>query len=76
MLKFITSKASERKLRLFASACVRTTWDCLSDERSREVIGVAEKYADGKVNKGKLLAAFAAARAAAEGESATRPEWR
>jgi hypothetical protein len=59
----------ERDARLWACWCVRRVWSLLTDERSREAVRVAERYARGKATKEELAAArekaSAAARAAA-----------
>jgi hypothetical protein len=36
MLEFLRGKASDRKLRLFACACVREVWHLLPEEASRQ----------------------------------------
>ena len=64
---------TEENARLFACWCVRhtpladgrTTWDLLTDKRSRVAIETAERYAKGEVTKRDLNAAGAAARAGA-----------
>src|SRR5438128_956926 len=42
MLEFLRGKASDRKLRLSACACVRRDWYLLEDDRSRESVDEAE----------------------------------
>ena len=65
MLRYLGKKASGRKLRLFAVACVRRIEGLLSDERSRRAAALAERYADRQVKRQELRAAAQEARAAA-----------
>jgi hypothetical protein len=55
----------DKTLRLFACRCAREVWHLLTDERSRNGVQVAERYAVGEATAEELDAAWAAARAAA-----------
>jgi hypothetical protein len=47
MLFHCAGIASDRKLRLFATACCRRIAHVISDENTRMIVDVSEKYADG-----------------------------
>jgi hypothetical protein len=59
MLQFLQASgtSSDRKLRLFAVACVRGLWRLIADERSRAAVCAAEEYADGKAGAEELARA-------------------
>ncbi len=54
MLHFLDTGVGARKLRLFACACVRAVWHMLDDDRSREAVVLAERFADGAVTRKQL----------------------
>jgi hypothetical protein len=64
---------SERKARLLSAALCRRIWHLLPDEASRQVVGVAERYADGHASLDEMgAAARAAAPAARRGNPAAQ----
>jgi hypothetical protein len=54
MLAHIRGRISDRKLRLFACACIRQGWEVLEGESGRAAVEAAEAYADGGQTKAGL----------------------
>jgi hypothetical protein len=56
MLEFLsgTNKVSNRKVKLFAAACVRCVWHLLTDDRIRAAAEAAERGADGRATFAEL----------------------
>lgn len=71
MLDHLEKGVSERKLRLHGCACCRRMVHLLTDERSRQALEVAERFADGLASREELTAAHQAAVAAIWAASAT-----
>lgn len=67
MLDFLADRVSSRKFRLFACACCRRLWHLLSDDRCRQAVEVAERFADGRADREELAAAREAALAVQPG---------
>jgi hypothetical protein len=67
MLRYLQRKTNDRKARLFACGCVRRIYAVLTDERSRNAIEAAQRFADNLAGNEEREAAFAAA------ENATEP---
>jgi hypothetical protein len=63
-------KPSDRKLRLFACACVRRVWHLLAEGRSRDAVEAAERVADGQTSPPGKARADAHAAAANQAASA------
>ena len=58
--------ASDRKARLFLCACCRRIWDLFKDERCREAVEIAERYADGLASDDEIKEAQEVADVVAE----------
>jgi hypothetical protein len=66
MLEYLRGKASDRKMRLFAVAVVRSVWNDIKSPRSRKAVETAERFADGKASRRALDRAYFDAYAAQE----------
>jgi hypothetical protein len=49
---------SDRKLRLFACACCRRVWHCLAGRRCRDLVQLAEDFADDVVTEEAMVSAW------------------
>jgi hypothetical protein len=83
MLEFLqrTGRGSDRKLRLFASACCRLTWHLLGGRSHRKVVLMGERYAEGQatermVEKARREAYYAPLKERKEAGPATWAAWR
>jgi hypothetical protein len=54
MLDFLRGRASDRKLRLSAVACMRRIGHLVIEKRSLEAVELAEQFAEGRVGKSDL----------------------
>jgi hypothetical protein len=61
MRRMSRGNLGDRRLRLFASGCVRRVWNIL-EEHSRKLVEVSERYADRQVNQTALETALEQAR--------------
>jgi hypothetical protein len=60
MLAFLRSKASNRKMGLFAVACCRRIWELLPHEAARRAVETAELFCDNLASSEELDAALVA----------------
>jgi hypothetical protein len=51
------NESSQRRARLFACACCRRLWDLLQTDPARQIVELAEAYADGAVSAAELQTA-------------------
>ena len=78
MLAYLGARASVRKRRLFACACVRRIWPPLADRRLRRAVRRAERFADGQAAEEEMQSALrivSRLREELEGAERRRPNW-
>ena len=68
MVLHLGREAGERKLRLFAFACVRRLWDKVPAEALKHAVEASERHADGLIDDRELGEAVTAANRAAEAD--------
>jgi hypothetical protein len=64
MVKYLSGRVGERKLRLFGCASCRRIWHLIKDPRGHAAVEVVERFADGKASERELEQASAATEAA------------
>ncbi|VTS08614.1 hypothetical protein [Tuwongella immobilis] len=57
-VRHLCDVASERKARLFAVACAKRIWNRIFDERLRQGLTIAERFADGEATEAERYQAF------------------
>jgi hypothetical protein len=58
MLEFVRNRATDRKYRLLTCAALRSVWDRLPDDRCREAVELAERYAEGRATDAERQATW------------------
>jgi hypothetical protein len=53
-LRMHRTKKGQRRMRLFGCACCRAVWALMTDERARQAVLLAERYADGEVGRAEM----------------------